>query len=66
MCDAKVEEVEIPIINNPTGSTKIAYKVTCRDFKVGARKTFNYYTDKDLAYYIVNQINKKGETDDEC
>ena len=61
MCDAEVEEITIPVVDQP-GVGKPAYKVTCREFKVGARKTYNYYTDKDLAYYIANQINK---TDDD-
>lgn len=57
MCDAKVEEITIPVVDQP-GVEKPAYKVTAREFKVGARKTYNYYTDKDLAYYIANQINQ--------
>ena len=65
MCDAKVEEVEIPIVGNPMGGTKTVYKVTCREFKVGARKTYDYYTDEDLAHYIANNINRKDLLDSE-
>lgn len=57
MCDAEVEEITIPVVDQP-GVGKSAYKVTCREFKVGVRKTYNYYTDKDLAYYIASQINR--------
>lgn len=64
MCDAKVEEVEIPLVDNPSLS-KTVYKVTCREFKVGARKTYDYYTDKDLAHYIANSINRKDLLDSE-
>lgn len=64
MCDAKVEEVTIPLVDNPELS-KTVYKVTCRDFKVGARKTYDYYTDKDLAHYIANSINRKDLLDSE-
>lgn len=64
MCDAKVEEITIPVVDQP-GIVKTVYKITIREFKVGARKTYNYYTDKDLAYYIANKINKKEALEDD-